>query len=340
MREDPLEYDYTLPEKNIALTPAEPRDSAKLLVYDPLSERVETSTFAHLAEYLPRGALLVCNDTKVFPARIHVKRTSGGIVELLCTKRLGTHVFEAIGNRRIKKDERLHIAHHTLVCTKTSDVYTFESPLPNHELFEKYGETPIPPYLKNTSLKEASLRERYQSIFARDEGSIAAPTASLHITPHVLTSLKQGGIEIKNVTLHVNLGTFAPLTEEALERGELHEESYTIPSEAAASINRAKKEGRPILALGTTVLRTLESAANEDGTVEETSGTTRLFIRPGYRFRVVSGLITNFHVPRSSLMMLVAALVGREKLLNLYEIAKREDFRFFSFGDGMLVLPK
>ncbi|TRZ52551.1 tRNA preQ1(34) S-adenosylmethionine ribosyltransferase-isomerase QueA, partial [bacterium] len=200
------------------------------------------------------------------------------------------------------------------------------------KIFQKYGETPIPPYIKNTKLSEMQLREKYQTVFAKKTGSVAAPTASLHFTEELLEKLKKQGIQIEFVTLHVNLGTFSPLTEEALKTGKLHKEWYEISEKTAEALIKAKKEGRPIIAAGTTTVRTLEQLEGKAG-----AGETRLFIRPCDKFKFIDGMITNFHVPKSSLLMLVSAFVGREKLFELYDEAMKKDFRFFSFGDGMLL---
>jgi len=200
------------------------------------------------------------------------------------------------------------------------------------KVFMQYGETPIPPYIKNTKLSETQLREKYQTVFAKNTGSVAAPTASLHFTEELLEKLKQQGIQIEFVTLHVNLGTFSPLTEEALKTGKLHKEWYEISEKTAKALMKAKQEGRHIIAVGTTAVRTLEQSEGKAG-----EGETRLFIRPGDKFKFIDGMITNFHVPKSSLLMLVSAFVGREKLFELYGEAMKKDFRFFSFGDGMLL---
>lgn len=334
------QYDYEVDEAQIALSPASPRDSAKLLVYNPSDESVTYDTFANLAQYLPKGALLVFNDTKVIPARLHATRSTGGRVEILCTKVLSAKCFTAIANKKLTLSEDLTIGDDAIVLEENDGEYIFRSSRPVLEVLAEHGETPIPPYLKHTPLPEERLREEYQTMFAKDEGSAAAPTASLHFTPELLDKLHAASIETTTITLHVSLGTFAPLTEAALAEGKLHEEWYEIASAAAETISRAKTDGRPVIPVGTTALRTLESAADETGSVAAGSGSTRLFIQPGYAFKIADGLITNFHVPKSSLLMLVAALTGREKLLALYQLAKEKGFRFFSFGDGMVVLPR
>lgn len=334
-------YDYPLRKEDIALTPKEPRDSAQILIYNPTTNETTTSTFKNLVAFLPKNALLVFNNTKVIPARIYAKRTTGGVVEILCTElNLSANTCIAKANKKLREGEVLYVSNDTLTVLSTAGEYTFRAEKSLAVILKQSGTTPIPPYLKHTPLKEDALRERYQTVFAKHDGSIAAPTASLHFTDELIEKIHAAGIETTETTLHVNLGTFAPLTEEAVATGQLHEEHYEITKEAAETIARAKKEGRPVIAVGTTAARTLESAAQKTGITEPGTNTTRLFIREGYQWKVVDGLITNFHVPRSSLLMLVAALIGREKLFELYAYAQANGFTFLSFGDGMLLLPK
>lgn len=334
------EYDYPVPDTCVALSPAEPRDSAKLLVYDRKTNKTHLSTFAHILEFLPTNALLVFNNTKVIPARIYAKKPSGGTVELLATHMdIPTQTFTALGNKKLSPGDTLSVGTHTLTVLGTEGEYHIESSAALETLFTESGSTPIPPYLKKTPLSEEELRTRYQTVFAKEAGSIAAPTASLHFTPELLQKITESGIETAEVTLHVNLGTFAPLTEAALLHNQLHTEEYFVSEKTAHAIQRAQAENRPIIAVGTTAARTLESAW-KTGTMQSGSGSTHLFIREGYTWQVVKGLITNFHVPQSSLLMLVAALVGREKLFELYALAERNGFKFFSFGDGMYITPE
>ena len=329
------QYDYPLTPEMIAATPADPRDSSRVLVYKRADNSIQQDVFANIASYLPKGALLVFNDTRVIPARIPGYLPTGGKVELLCTSFDGAHIT-ALCERRLTPGENVKLTEHVYLVVK--DKQESEYSLTLHgatdikPLLQELGSTPLPPYLKHSPLSESERREKYQTIFAKHDGSIAAPTASLHFTDHVFKSLADAGIETAYVTLHVNLGTFMPLTEQSVQKGELHEEHFEIPSESLEKIKRAKEVGRPVIAVGTTALRAVEShfAGKKDA--------TRLFIREGYEFKVVDGLITNFHVPRSSLMMLVAALAGREKLLELYAYAAENNFRFFSFGDAMLIL--
>lgn len=337
-------YDYPLTEELIALTPAEPRDSAKLLVYDRTKRSVEYSTFAHLDDFIPKNALLVSNDTKVIPARLYAKKPTGGVVEILCTEiDEAKNECRALANKKLSKGDTLTIGDVRVTLTHTEGTYTFSFSEPIMKIILREGTTPIPPYLKHTPLTEAEIRARYQTLFAKNDGSIAAPTASLHFTEDLFKKLAVRGVDTAHVTLHVNLGTFAPLNESAVAEGKLHAERFSVSKEAADKINVAKKAGRPVIAVGTTTARTLESAAaisTEQGLplLSRQDAETRIFIREGYEFKIVDGLITNFHVPRSSLLMLVAALIGREKLLELYKNAEDRGFRFLSFGDGMLLL--
>ncbi|MFO0704946.1 MAG: tRNA preQ1(34) S-adenosylmethionine ribosyltransferase-isomerase QueA [Candidatus Andersenbacteria bacterium] len=329
-------YDYAYPRSAVALTPAEPRDSAKLLVYDRSTGKTEVDTFAHLGRQLPKGAVLVINETKVVSARVEFTKTTGGKVRLLFVRIIRTNEWVALADRALKKGERLICgSSEAVVLSRSTEGYrVLVRGLTGLE--KKHGQIPLPPYLRHSPLTEAQRRRAYQTVFAHTTGSIAAPTASLHFTKRLLTGLQKSGIEIAKITLHVSLGTFAALTQEQWESGKLHAEEFTISAVAAKSINQALKEKRPVIAVGTTVARTLESAyANKK--VRAMHGTTRLFIRPGYKCTVVDGLITNFHVPRSSLLMLVASLVGRERLLNLYQFAIKRGFRLFSFGDAMLI---
>lgn len=347
-------YQYDLPEKFIAKAPVSPRDAARILIYDRQQGSIQEDIFKNLQEYLPPRALLVLNDTKVLPARLLAKKTTGGAVEIfyLATEKDGParHAMQGMAGGRIRTmlggkvavGDNLYITKNISfqVLEKDGKYAMLKASFPLSKLFsvlEKYGKTPIPPYIKNTRLSEARIRKEYQTVFARQKGSVAAPTASLHFTKNLLARLKHAGISIEYITLHVNLGTFAPLTPEHIQSGKLHEEYLEISSKTAQSINKARQQNRPIIAVGTTVVRALESVVRNKKVVAG-KHTTRIFIREGYDFQVVGGLITNFHVPGSSLMMLVAALIGRDKLLELYEYAKKNRFRFFSFGDGMLII--
>lgn len=354
-------YDYTLSDELIGTKPAEPRDSALLFVYDTASDTVSFDVFANLDKYLPEKSLLVLNDTKVVPARVTLyKETGGKVVALfLMNEYRGGDTVRVLLDRGISVNAFLYLGtlphlstsvdrcggkveprHRMQVVGQEENVFILKPEfaielLP--ELLERYGAMPLPPYLKGVTLSETELRSRYQTVFASHPASVAAPTASLHFTPRVFEKLEGKGIEKTYVTLHVGLGTFAPLTSENLKTCTLHFERYEVPEESVRKIQTAKKEKRNIVAVGTTAVRTLESFAKGNS-----SGETNLFIRPPYDFKLVDSLITNFHIPKSSLMMLVDAFLQHKKskrsILSLYHIAIAEKFRFFSFGDVMLVL--
>lgn len=334
------EYNYALPSELIALRPATPRDSAKLLVYDRVTHEIATTKFQKLGAWLPKNAVLVLNDTKVIPARIAFTKPTGGKVTLLYLSHDATTVT-MLTDRRLEKGCALtgpsQVTLRVLRHAGSEYVFRPSGSVKNFlKLLDRYGATPLPPYLRSSPLSESKRREMYQTVFSKHVGSVAAPTASLHFTKRLLVALKKQDVAIEYVTLHVGLGTFAPVTENHLRTKKLHVEEYEISAAAAARLNRHRAQGRPIIAVGTTAARTLESAVRRGRLVPGRSA-TRLFIRPGYRWKTVDGLITNFHVPKSSLIMLAAALVGRERLLALYRYAIKKKFGFFSFGDAMLV---
>lgn len=336
------QFDYSFPPELIAQAPASPRDSAKLLVYDRSSKAIASTRFQALPTFLPKNALLVFNETKVIPARITVTRTTGGRVSLLYLG-MDRSMMRCLAKTSLKEGERLTLTptRSFIVMKRCEKEWILKPLFPVRELrsvMERHGSAPLPPYIKHSPLSESAKRREYQTVFAKHEGSIAAPTASLHFTKRLMTNLRKNGIHTAFVTLHVNLGTFAPLTEEQWKKGSLHTENYVIPAQAKRMIERAKKEGRPVIAVGTTVVRTLESASDARGNIVRTKGSTDLFIRRGYRFTMMDGLITNFHVPKSSLLMLVSAFVGRKRLMDLYGYAIKHRYRLFSFGDGMLIV--
>ncbi|KKR09030.1 MAG: S-adenosylmethionine:tRNA ribosyltransferase-isomerase [Parcubacteria group bacterium GW2011_GWA2_39_18] len=333
-------YDYKFPSDLIAQKPAAPRDSSRLLIYSKKSDALTLDVFLNLDKYLPKGAVLVFNKTKVVPARLVLKKPSGGKVQILYLETRGG-LIRVMANQRLEEGMvlKLNSKINFTVGEKAGKYYDLLPSFKIEKLFavlEKYGKTPIPPYIKNSPLTEKGLREKYQTIFAEERGSVAAPTASLHFTERLFKRLKNKGFGIEFVTLHVNLGTFAPLTEENLKTGRLHKEYFEIDKKTAGALNKAKQQGRPIIAVGTTSIRTLEYVAKNEK-LKASSGITDLFIREGYKFKFIDGMITNFHVPKSSLMMLVAAFIGRKNLLKLYRYVINQKFRFFSFGDGMLV---
>lgn len=335
-------YDYELPESYIAQNPVTPRDSAKLLVYDRATEQSSVSTFKDLVRFLPKNSVIIFNKTKVIPARLALKKPTGGIVSILFLGIKGKNI-RVLANKKLTENIKLVLNSKIqfLVVAKNENEYLLSPSFSIDTLFdvlEKYGTTPIPQYIKHTSLNEQKLRREYQTVFAKSQGSVAAPTAALHFTKELLEKIKNAGHEIYFITLHVNLGTFAKLTEEHVKTGKLHKEYYEIDTDVAAALNSARKSGKTIIAVGTTVVRTLESASIDTGTLEKLSGTTDLFITEQSPLKFVTSIITNFHVPKSSLLMLVAAFVGQEKLFELYRIAQEKKFRFFSFGDGMFVI--
>lgn len=349
-------YDYAYPESAVALTPASPREHAKVQVYKRTTQEIMYATFADLPQLLPKNAVLVCNDTKVIPARLFVEKVGGGTaspLEMFVTT-LGADGVTAcvLSNRHMTVGDTLSVAGTVFELLKKegkeSVVRIVASEKGNgtalptvREVIERAGHTPLPPYLKATHMSEHELRREYQSVFAHYEGSVAAPTASLHFSDALLDSLAGVGISRVFVTLHVGLGTFAPLTAEHVATGRLHSERYSVPRDTVVALRTALREGRPIIPIGTTALRTIESIAPyilSSEPAEDCVGETSLFITPPYTFQIARGLITNFHIPRSSLMMLVASMVGRDTLLSLYHDAIEHNFRLFSFGDGQCIL--
>ena len=337
----PEDYDYVLPSDLIATTPSQPRDQARLLIYDHQQNKISLDHFAQLNNYLPANSELVFNETKVLPARLTVHKITGGRVELLRLTPPYAEVW-VLADRRLASGEELYHEDQPLfrIAERANERYRLTplvAPDRLEQIFETHGQTPLPPYLKHSPLSEAARRQEYQSVLAKVPGSVAAPTASLHFTPELLKRLTQAGHTTNTLTLHVGLGTFAPLRAEQLTNGKLHTEHYHLSPSTADHLTAAKHAHRPIIAVGTTVARALESAW-ENETLVAGPRQTNIFIKPPYQWQIVTGLITNFHVPRSSLMMLVASLVGREKLLELYQRAIDEKMRFYSFGDGMLII--
>jgi len=335
-------FDYKLPAARVAHAPATPRDAARLMVFDRSTGRTADAVFRDLPSLLPKGALLVMNDTAVTPCRLELEKPTGGKVRLLFLGAKGRKA-EALADRPLKERMGLRLpgTPHVVcrVMSKRGGIYSISLDISAKQLnkiLDRHGSTPLPPYIK-TTLSEKQVRQRYQSVFAKNKGSAAAPTASLHFTPRLLAALKKAGHKVVFVTLHVGLGTFAPVTEEQRRTGTLHVEHFFVSRHSATAINKAKLQGNPIIPVGTTALRTLESASDLRGNLRSGKGKTDLFIRPGYQFRVADGLITNFHVPGSSLLMLVSAFVGKNEIARLYRRAIRKKYRFFSFGDGMLL---
>ncbi|MGE5392284.1 MAG: tRNA preQ1(34) S-adenosylmethionine ribosyltransferase-isomerase QueA [Candidatus Saccharibacteria bacterium] len=344
------EYDYDLPAELLASRPIEPRDSSRLFVYDTGKDQIYIDAFSNLAAHLPAGSLLVFNDTKVVPARVDLRKETGGKVEclfLVNEMQPGDRRVKILADRRITAGQKLTAGpgYDFEVVSQDGKLFVLElkfDPERLEDLLGRKGRTPVPKYLGETGLSEELLRARYQTMFAARPASVAAPTASLHFTPQVMEKFGARGIETARISLHVGLGTFAPVTEDDLQKKRLHTEIYRIPAESRDRIAAAKKTGRPVVAVGTTSARALESAAVQPGSGSgEVSGETSLFIYPPYRFRTVDALVTNFHLPQSSLMCLVDAFLKHKQagknLVNLYQVAIREKFRFYSFGDAMLI---
>lgn len=343
------EYDYVLPVELIARVPTEPRDSARLFVYDTKADTVLFDVFSNIDIYLPAHSLLVLNETRVLPARAVLQKETGKKVEVLfLVNEIQPNDFTVRGlpDRNIEMGETLSFEGGETITALSHDAqyFTFRMdfmPKKLNVLLEKYGTTPIPNYLGKSSLSESVLRERYQTIFAKSGASAAAPTASLHFTKKLLEQLEKGGADIARVRLDVGLGTFASVTSEHIEKGELHAERFFVPKDSAEKIFKAKEGGRLVVAVGTTTMRTLESAASTISRGQECSAETRIFIRPPYQFKIADALITNFHLPRTSLMALVDAFLehkgANRRIGELYRIAIENKFRFYSFGDAMFI---
>jgi S-adenosylmethionine:tRNA ribosyltransferase-isomerase len=332
------DFFYNLPEELIAQTPADPRDSSRMLVYNRASDSISHEHFYNIIDHLNKGDLLVINNTRVIPARIfgHMdgKQTT---FEILLLKRLDYKRWEGIMRpaRKARKGSVIKISDELSATVEDVGEYgirtiSFDFDGVFEDILDRVGNMPLPPYIHET-LED---KERYQTVYSKIEGSAAAPTAGLHFTPDLMKKLEEKGVEFASVLLHIGLGTFRPVKAENILDHDMHTEYYEIDSINADKINRAKKEGRRVIAVGTTSVRTLESVADENGLVRPCKGDTNIFIYPGYKFKAVDALITNFHLPESTLIMLVSALLGREKTLEIYNKAVEEKYRFFSFGDS------
>ncbi len=356
-------YDYNLPEEHIAQQPVEHRDQSRLLILNSQSEDLVHTRFRSILDYLRPGDLLVRNDTKVFPARLFGKKETGGRVEMLFLEYPGSGIQEDAhsgwhrakalvlikASKRPKPGTKL-LFHHNMqaevvrICEGGKVEVEFHYRLNNNDslndLLGRYGQVPLPPYIRRPQGTTSQDRHRYQTRYAKTTGSVAAPTAGLHFSDSLLTAINRKGIESCSVTLHVGYGTFAQVRVDNIKEHQLHQEYVEVSAETAKQINRAKTENRRIWAVGTTTVRTLEFAADTEGCVQPVSKQCGLFIYPGFRFQVVDNLITNFHLPQSSLLFLVAAMVGRKKLLTSYRKAIAHDYRFFSYGDAMAIIRK
>ena len=336
------DFYYDLPEELIAQTPIEKRDESRLMVLNRKDQSIEHKQFKDIIDYLEPGDCLVRNNTKVIPARLYGKKATGAKIEFLLLNQIEGDVWESIvrPGHKLKPGTEVEFGDGLLKATVLDIMpggtrkveFKYEGIF--NEILDKIGLMPLPPYI-HESLKD---NDRYQTVYARYEGSAAAPTAGLHFTPELFEKLKQKGVEVANVTLHVGIGTFRPVKVENVEEHHMHSEHYYIKQEDAEKINSAKKNGKRVIGVGTTSCRVLETIADKDGMVKPTEGDTQIFIYPGYKFKCLDGLITNFHLPESTLIMLVSALAGKEYIMKAYNEAVKERYRFFSFGDAMLII--
>lgn len=335
------DFYYDLPEELIAQTPIEKRDESRLMVLNRKDQSIEHKQFKDIIDYLEPGDCLVRNNTKVIPARLYGKKATGAKIEFLLLNQIEGDIWESIvrPGHKLKPGTEVEFGDGLLKATVLDIMpggtrkveFKYEGIF--NEILDQIGLMPLPPYI-HESLKD---NDRYQTVYARYEGSAAAPTAGLHFTPELFEKLKQKGIEVANVTLHVGIGTFRPVKVENVEEHHMHSEHYYIKQEDVDKINNAKKNGKRVIGVGTTSCRVLETIADEKGMVKPTEGDTQIFIYPGYKFKCLDGLITNFHLPESTLIMLVSALAGKEYIMRAYNEAVKERYRFFSFGDAMFI---
>ncbi len=336
------DFNYELPEELIAQVPITNRDSSRLMVLNKELKTIEHKIFKDIIDYLEPGDCLVRNNTKVIPARLYGKKETGANIEFLLLNNIEGDTWETI----VRPGNKLHIGTKVIFGNGILEAEILDT-MPGgtrkvvfhykgifNEILDQIGLMPLPPYIHET-LKE---KDRYQTVYAKFDGSAAAPTAGLHFTNELLEKIQEKGIQIANVTLHVGIGTFRPVKEEEVEKHDMHSEHFYIKEEDAEKINNAKRSGHRVIAIGTTSCRVLESVAESDGFVKETEGDTKIFIYPGYKFKCLDALITNFHLPQSTLLMLVSALAGKEFILDAYNKAVKEKYRFFSFGDAMFIL--
>lgn len=336
------DFYYDLPQELIAQDPLEDRSSSRLMHLDKETGALEHTDFKHIVNYLKPGDCLVVNDTKVIPARLYGhKKKTGAVIEILLLKRRENDIWECLvkPGKKARPGAVIDFGDGLLtgeiidVVDEGNRLIQFHYEGIFEEILDQLGEMPLPPYITH-KLQD---KNRYQTVYAKNEGSAAAPTAGLHFTPELLEQVKEMGVQIAHVTLHVGLGTFRPVKVDDVEKHHMHSEFYIVEEDQAKLINDTKKNGGRVIAVGTTSCRTLESATGEDGIVKATSGWTEIFIYPGYQFKCIDALITNFHLPESTLLMLVSALAGKEKIMHAYEVAVQEKYRFFSFGDAMFI---
>ncbi len=336
------DYDYYLPEELIGQQPREPRDHARLMLVDRENKKIEHKHFYDIIDYLHEGDILVRNSTKVIPARLFGHKETGGVLEILLIKRIDLDTWECLLKpaKKLKLGQKLYVGQNNELVAELIEIkddgnrvlkFTYEGAF--EEVLDKLGNMPLPPYIVE-SLKE---KDRYQTVYAQRGESVAAPTAGLHFTKELLEKIEKKGIKIVDIFLEVGLGTFRPVQTEDVLDHKMHEEKFEIPQEAADIINKAKADGRRVISVGTTSTRALESSVDENGKVIAQKSSTEIFIYPGYKFKVVDALITNFHLPKSTLLMLVSAFSSREFMLDVYKIAVEEKYHFFSFGDAMFI---
>lgn len=346
------QFDYELPEEKIAQEPAEPRDSSKLMVVDRSSKKIQNKIFRELLELLSGNDVLVFNQTKVMPVRLFGNKNTGGKVELLLVKQTETDTWEAITRPALKEGQEVQLGGMMATCIKKDEEtvhmkFNYSGDYLKSRIYE-LGKTPLPPYI-HSEKSERDLRKLYQTVYAKDEGSAAAPTAGFHFTRELIEAIKAKGVEIEFVTLHVGLGTFKPVKSDDIEEHKMHAERFQLSEETAKKLNEAKEAGKRIIAVGTTAMRVLETCSDERGHLSPLTGETEIFIYPPYEFKFVDALITNFHLPKSTLLMLISALVSKpnskEQFVDFetslagiaYKKAIEDDYRFFSFGDAMLI---
>lgn len=336
------DFYFDLPEELIAQVPIKERDRSRLLILDKETGKIQHRIFKDILNYLNKGDCLVLNDTRVIPARLFGVKDTGANVEFLLLKRIDKDRWQTLvkPGKRAKKGSIFTFGNGELkgeiidLAEEGTRIIEFSYEGIFEEVLDKLGDMPLPPYITE-SLDD---KERYQTVYSKHKGSAAAPTAGLHFTEELLDEIRNKGIKIAYITLHVGLGTFRPVKTENIKEHKMHSEFYMVSKDAAGTINRTKLEGGKIIAVGTTATRTLESVANDDGLVQAGNGWTDIFIYPGYKFKVIDSLLTNFHLPESTLIMLVSAIAGRENILNAYKCAVKEKYRFFSFGDAMLII--
>jgi len=335
-------FDYHLPAELIAQKPVSPRDHSRLFVFDRISKKIQHKHFYDLADLLGADDVLVLNETKVFPARLKAKKKTGGVLEIFLLQEIATDSYQVmVGGRRFGVGDKIDFARNFsahFIKQEKDNIWQIKFNVSGASLdkkIEQYGQTPLPPYIKAKDTK--AVRQRYQTTYAKNRGSVAAPTAGLHFTPQLLKKLEKKGVRIFKVTLHVGLGTFAPVTATDITQHHIHQEWVEIDQQTARALNDLKKQGKNIIAVGTTSARTLEAMSNTDGKLKSGAKWVDIYIYPGYKYRFVDELITNFHLPKSSLLFMVSALAGRQAMMECYKLAVKKKYRLFSFGDAMYI---